>query len=381
MESVAARSHRGVALRIVFSSHRRSPAQHFEPDGALEKEDDYCRRLKTEYLSTHTPPLFAAAVKRAAEWLRAGEVVALPTETVYGLAANALDAAAVGKIFQIKGRPAHNPIIVHVASSEMAAVCAADFPPLAEKFSQAFWPGPLTLVLPRAKKIPDAVTAGGGTVGLRWPSHPFMQAVIRECGFPLAAPSANLSNQISPTNAEHVRAQLDGKIPLVVDGGQSQVGIESTVLDLTAGPPQILRPGMIHLASLRAVAGDVRGLPEKNPSSAAALRSPGLLAKHYAPKAKLLVAHWQDEAELKWHIAQCKFSIAAVHIIAHTRIPTSFGAANVSVIPHDAEAFARALYAELHRCDAVGAQLIVVEAPPALPEWTGIADRLRRAAA
>jgi len=197
----------------------------------------------------------------------------------------------------------------------------------------------------------------------------------------LAAPSANLSNQISPTNAEHVRAQLDGKIPLVVDGGQSQVGIESTVLDLTAGPPQILRPGMIHLASLRAVAGDVRGLPEKNPSSAAALRSPGLLAKHYAPKAKLLVAHWQDEAELKWHIAQCKFSIAAVHIIAHTRIPTSFGAANVSVIPHDAEAFARALYAELHRCDAVGAQLIVVEAPPALPEWTGIADRLRRAAA
>jgi len=320
-------------------------------------------------------------VKRAAEWLRAGEVVALPTETVYGLAANALDAAAVGKIFQIKGRPAHNPIIVHVASSEMAAVCAADFPPLAEKFSQAFWPGPLTLVLPRAKKIPDAVTAGGGTVGLRWPSHPFMQAVIRECGFPLAAPSANLSNQISPTNAEHVRAQLDGKIPLVVDGGQSQVGIESTVLDLTAGPPQILRPGMIHLASLRAVAGDVRGLPEKNPSSAAALRSPGLLAKHYAPKAKLLVAHWQDEAELKWHIAQCKFPIAAVHIIAHTRIPTSLGAANVSVIPHDAEAFARALYAELHRCDAVGAQLIVVEAPPALPEWTGIADRLRRAAA
>ena len=182
----------------------------------------------TEILPTHTPGLFQKAVHRAAELLRAGEVVALPTETVYGLAANALDEAAVAKIFQIKGRPAHNPIIVHVAGNEMARDCVKDFPALAEKFSKSFWPGPLTLVLPRAGKIPDAVTAGGETVGVRWPSHPFMQAVIRECGFPLAAPSANLSNQISPTNAEHVRAQLGGKISLIVDGGQSQVGIEST---------------------------------------------------------------------------------------------------------------------------------------------------------
>ena len=186
--------------------------------------------------------------------MRAGEVVALPTETVYGLAANALDEKAVAKIFQIKGRPAHNPIIVHVASNEMAKRCVKSWPELAEKLSKAFWPGPLTLVLPRAEKIPDIVTAGGETVGIRWPSHPFIQAVIRECGFPLAAPSANLSNQISPTNAEHVRAQLGGKIPLIVDGGQSQVGIESTVLDLTVSPPRILRPGMIHAESLAAVA-------------------------------------------------------------------------------------------------------------------------------
>ena len=183
--------------------------------------------MKTEILPTHTPELFKKSVRRTAELLRAGEVAALPTETVYGLAANALDETAVAKIFQIKGRPSHNPIIVHVASSDLARNCVTQWPELAEKFARAFWPGPLTLVLPRAERIPAVVTAGGPTVGIRWPGHPFMQAVIRECGFPLAAPSANLSNQVSPTNVEHVRQQLEGRIPLIVDGGQSQVGIES----------------------------------------------------------------------------------------------------------------------------------------------------------
>lgn len=336
-------------------------------------------RMNTELLSTHTPELFRKAVHGAAELLRAGEVVALPTETVYGLAGNALDEAAVAKIFQIKGRPAHNPIIVHVAGNEMAQSCVKQFPALAEKLSRAFWPGPLTLVLPRADKIPALVTAGGDTVGIRWPSHPFMQAVIRACGFPLAAPSANLSNQISPTNAGHVRAQLGGKIPLIVDGGQSQVGIESTVLDLTVSPPKILRPGMIHAESLAAV-----GLPVADgrwPIESGALKSPGQLRKHYSPKAKLVVLKWRDEDELKAAIGHRPSAINKVHIVAHTKIPATFRAANVSVIPHDAEAFARALYAELHRCDAAGAELIVVEAPPESPEWAGIADRLRRAAA
>jgi L-threonylcarbamoyladenylate synthase len=206
-----------------------------------------------------------------------------------------------------------------------------------------------------------------------------MQAVIRECGFPLAAPSANLSNQISPTNAEHVRAQLAGRIPLIVDGGQSQVGIESTVLDLTVSPPGILRPGMIHAESLAAV-----GLPIADchlPIETSSLKSPGQLAKHYSPKAKLLILSWQNDIDLLDHIRNSKFEIRNCFIIAHTNIPTSFGAANVSVIPHDAEAFARALYAELHRCDAAGAELIVVELPPDSPVWSGIADRLRRAAA
>ena len=161
------------------------------------------------------------SVKRAAELLRAGEVVALPTETVYGLAANALDEKAVAKIFQIKGRPANNPIIVHVAGMEMAKRCVNGWTPNAEKLAKAFWPGPLTLVLPRAKEIPDLVTAGGATVGVRWPSHPFIQAVIRECGFPLAAPSANLSSRVSPTNAEHVRKQLGDNIS--IDRGRRPV--------------------------------------------------------------------------------------------------------------------------------------------------------------
>jgi len=263
----------------------------------------------------------------------------------------------------------------------MAKICVSKWPELAEKFSKAFWPGPLTLVLPRAEIIPDNVTAGGSTVGIRWPSHPFIQAVIRECGFPLAAPSANLSNKISPTNAEHVRAQLAGKIPLIVDGGQAQVGIESTVLDLTMSPPRVLRPGMIHAESLAAVCGEVQSPKSKVQSQETALRSPGLLAKHYSPKAKLLVLNWRDDTELKLKIQNSKFKTRNCFIIAHTRIPAGENFADVSVMPHDAEAFARALYAELHRCDAAGAELIVVEVPPETPEWSGIADRLRRAAA
>src|SRR4051812_28502567 len=189
-----------------------------------------------EILPTHTARLFDEAVRRAVEKLRSGGVVALPTETVYGLAANALDANAVQRIFEIKGRPLHNPIIVHVAGVEMAKQCVRLWPKIAEELARAFWPGPLTLVLERANNIPDVVTAGGKTVGVRWPSHPFIQAVIRACDFPLAAPSANLSNELSPTNAEHVRRSLGNRLGLIIDGGQSQVGIESTVVDVSTAP-------------------------------------------------------------------------------------------------------------------------------------------------
>ncbi len=334
--------------------------------------------MSAEILPTHTPVLFNAAVKRAAELLHAGEVVALPTETVYGLAANAFDARAVSRIYEIKGRPAHNPIIVHVASVEKARCCVAAWPPLADKLARAFWPGPLTLVLPKAREIPDIVTAGGATVGVRWPSHPFIQAVIRKCGFPLAAPSANLSNRVSPTNANHVRQQLGDTVRLIVDGGQSQVGIESTVLDLTAAPPRLLRPGMIGEQALLAVTGELTlGFGD----SEEVLKSPGLLRKHYSPKARLIVLSWRGAADLESQIANRQSPTAKVHIIAHTHIPSGEGFARVSVIPHDAEAFARALYAELHHCDAAGADLIVVEAVPEANEWRAIADRLTRAAA
>jgi len=334
--------------------------------------------VKTEVLSTYTSDLFDAAVQRAAQLLRAGEVVALPTETVYGLAANALDENAVARIFQIKGRPANNPIIVHAVGIDMVKRCVNGWPAEADKLARAFWPGPLTLVLPRAEVIPNLVTAGGDTVGVRWPAHPFIQAVIRDCGFPLAAPSANLSNRLSPTHARHVFEQLGDRIPLIVDGGQSQVGIESAVLDLTVSPPLVLRPGMIPATSLAAVCGKVTG-HQRLPAAKKPLRSPGLLQKHYSPKAKLVIWTWQDDADLRRQLESLGPKRASF-VIAHTRIPSAGDFERVSVIPHDAEAFARAIYSELHRCDTEGAELIIVEAPPGTPLWAGIADRLRRAA-
>jgi L-threonylcarbamoyladenylate synthase len=259
----------------------------------------------------------------------------------------------------------------------MARRCASYWPALADKLAAAFWPGPLTMVLPRSPQIPDVVAAGGPTVGLRWPNHPFIQAVIRACGFPLAAPSANPSGHVSPTNAEHVRKILGDKIRLIVDGGQSQVGIESTVIDLSVEPPHLLRPGMIHVESLVAVTGQriVGGQ-----GAGETLKSPGLLPKHYAPRAKVLIWSWQDEADLKTRNTERGMRNQQTHIIAHTRIPSDEAFGRVSVIPHDPEAFARAIYAELHRCDEEGAQWIVIEALPETPEWHAIADRLQRAA-
>jgi len=240
--------------------------------------------------------------------------------------------------------------------------------------------------LPRAKKIPDIVSAGGPTVGVRWPSHPLIQAVIRACGFPLAAPSANPASRISPTNAEHVRRYFAARIPLIVDGGQAQVGIESTVLDVSVSPPRLLRPGMIHEEALLAVAGELAvGAGE----SGGALRSPGLLRKHYSPRAKLVVLSWRDELDLREQVTRvlagartpAGHRLAVCHVIAHTQIPSGEGFGRVSVVPRDAEAFGRGIYAELHRCDEQGAGWIVVESLPETGEWQAIADRLNRAAA
>ena len=344
-------------------------------------------------LATETPGLFEAAVRAASEALTRGEVVALPTETVYGLAANAWDAEAVARIYRVKGRPAENPIIVHVASVEQARESASVWPLEAGLLARAFWPGPLTMVLPKSGRIPSIVTAGGSTVGLRWPSHPFMQAVIRTCGFPLAAPSANPSNALSPTTARHVQRTLGDRINLIVDGGASNVGIESTVLDLTCSPKRVLRPGMIHAESLAEVLGEIvavrggegggAGNVDSTATSVAGgkdeLRSPGMLPKHYAPKAGLRVMSWHDDGELMRGIERGGWRAAECQVIAYGQIPSGEGLAGVSVIPHDPEAYARALYAELHRCDEFGVKHIVVETPPEGPEWRGVADRLARA--
>ena len=334
--------------------------------------------MPAEVLSTETPAQFRQAVTRAVEWLRSGEVAALPTETVYGLAANALDAAAVKKIFELKGRPAHNPVIVHVASWELTRKCAADWPVTAERLARAFWPGPLTIVLRRSSLIPDGVTAGGGTVGIRWPSHPFMQAVIRDCGFPLAAPSANRANEVSPTTASHVLRSLGDRLGLIVDGGPSQVGIESTVVDLSEREPRVLRPGMIHEESLAAaLGGDLIGAA----GVGGTLRSPGQLPRHYSPRAKLTTFAWSNNEELLRQSAAAGIARTKAVVIAHTHLPSTEGWSGVNLIPHDPEAYARALYAEWHRCDEHGVEWIVMEAVPDAPEWRGIADRLKRAAA
>jgi L-threonylcarbamoyladenylate synthase len=340
--------------------------------------------MPAEILPTHTPTLSAAAVARTVAVLRSGGVVAVPTETVYGLAANAFSASAVEAIYVAKGRPAHNPVIVHVASAALARECCAVWTPLADRLAARFWPGPLTLVLPRSRRIPDVVTAGGPTVGIRWPSHPFMQAVIRECGFPLAAPSANPSDRLSPTCAEHVAQGLGERIPLIVDGGQCAVGIESTVVDVTGPFPRILRPGVITAAQV----ADAAGPDTREPTAASAvptgggpLRSPGQLTRHYSPRARLRVLDWADDSDLARQIATELSGGRPVHILTHTRIPSGERFPNVSFIPDDPEAFARAFYGYLHDCDAQGAALIVVESLPPGEEWDGLRDRLLRASA
>lgn len=305
-----------------------------------------------------------ADLARAAELLRAGELVAFPTETVYGLGANALDAAAVRKIYEAKGRPATSPLIVHVDSVEMARGLAAEWSEQAEALARAFWPGPLTLVVPKRAHVPDIVTSGLPSVGLRIPAHPVALALIRACGLPLAGPSANRFTQLSPTTAEHVRQGLGDRVAMVLDGGPCTVGIESTVVSLAAasgGRPVILRPGMISAAQIEGVVGPLGssaggGGGAAKPGEAHA--SPGLHARHYSPRTPLVLAGPSVDAP-------------AGRIARLT----------LASMPATPSAYAAALYSTLHRLDGEGYEAIVVEMPPDTPEWAAVRDRLRRAAA
>ncbi len=221
--------------------------------------------MHTEVLSVDAHAPQADRIARAAAVLRGGGLVAFPTETVYGLGALALDAAAVGRIFAAKGRPANNPVIVHIAETEQVSRIAAEWPEVAERLARRFWPGPLTLIVPRNANVPDVTTAGGPTVAVRVPAHPVALALLRAVGAPVAAPSANRSSELSPTLAEHVLRGLDGRIDLVLDGGPTTGGIESTVLDVSTSPPRLLRPGLIGPAELEAMVGPISrtGAPDK----------------------------------------------------------------------------------------------------------------------
>jgi len=311
------------------------------------------------------------ALGQAAELLAQGQLVALPTETVYGLAADARSPKAVARIFEAKGRPAGNPLIVHIDSVEIAEGCVAAWPRAAAQLAGAFWPGPLSLVLPKADSIPEIVTAGGKTVAVRCPAHPVFRAVLAKCGFPLAAPSANRSNRVSPTRAEHVVDQLGGLIPLVLNGGACDLGIESTVLDLTGDTPTLLRPGMISLGQLQAVLGPVA--TSKHPAAAEPLKSPGQLQRHYSPRAKLIIV----EGDMAAALGQAD---ETTHVIARTAEPAAWPSERWHELPAVVSGFARELYSTLHRCDQLGAETILVQSLPSGDEWAALRDRLNRAA-
>jgi len=304
-------------------------------------------------------------VQRAAELIRAGELVAFPTETVYGLGANALDPAAIEKIYAAKGRPPTSPLIVHVDSIEMARSLVRDWPEKAELLARRFWPGPLTLVLPKQPHVPDRLTARLDTVGVRMPSNPIALQLISEAGLPLAAPSANLFSQLSPTTAEHVRDSLGERVAMILDGGPTTVGIESTVLSLAGPDAVLLRPGMVSQAQIEELIGPVR--VARSAAEEAAHPSPGMHARHYSPKTHLVLVSG----------GRLPSSGRGVYLWLDCRA----GAAQCIGMPKDTDSYAAALYRILHQVDQEGWDWIAVERPPQDASWDAIRDRLERAAA
>ncbi len=289
-------------------------------------------------------------LQRAAELIRQGALVAFPTETVYGLGANALDATAVARIFEVKQRPWASPLIVHVADENMARSVTVEWPALAHNLAERFWPGPLTVIVRKAAIIPDLVTAGLDSVGVRMPSHPVALELIRRAGVPIAAPSANRFSEVSPTTSEHVRASLGDRIEMILDGGPAYVGIESTVVSLKRNPPVILRPGMITETELEQATGVRWGRESELPR---VQESPGQNVRHYSPRTPFYVLE--------------------------SGAPRPQGRGRVLEMPADARTFAANLYAELHQADREGWDWIAVEKPSDTAEWTGIQDRLKRA--
>jgi L-threonylcarbamoyladenylate synthase len=321
------------------------------------------------------------ALLQAAEILRAGGLVAFPTETVYGLGANALDAAAVEKIFVAKQRPHWDPVIVHVADVAAARALTSSWPESASRLAHVFWPGPLTMLLPRTAAIPDLCTAGRPNVGLRLPAHPVARALIAAAGVPVAAPSANLFGHTSPTTSEHVLADLDGRIDAVLDAGGCTVGVESTVLDPTLTPPLIYRPGGVTAEQLRAVLGNVelalRTVADEVPQEA--LESPGFGIRHYAPRARVVLV--ENEGELMQALKR-----ETRHHQVGVLLPQEWRSPLVAVTVlrwgswSEPELLARDLYAQLRALDERGVEVIICPLPPAEGIGVAIRDRLHKAA-
>jgi L-threonylcarbamoyladenylate synthase len=314
--------------------------------------------------------------------LKAGHLVAFPTETVYGLGADATNAEAVRRIFAAKGRPGTNPLIVHVSNAHVAQRYAKDWPPGAEALARRFWPGPLTLVVPKGDAIVPEVTAGRQTVGIRAPDHPVALELLRAFDGPIAAPSANRSNRVSPTTAGHVRRELGERVDLILDGGPCRVGIESTVLDLTRSRPIILRPGAVTREQIEEVVGPV-DVFEGHVHASEAAQSPGQQAVHYSPRTPAyrfdernvpLVRGW-----LEGHPDQAVMLLlpGAQGLSGLDDLPGT--RARRIKMPADAEGYARELYAALHKADDAGVSAIFVQLPPDEPRWAAVRDRLIRA--
>lgn len=321
----------------------------------------------------------SSAIARAAAVLEQEGLVAFPTETVYGLGALALNPRAVARIYVAKGRPPTNPIIVHVADTEAAIDLVTVWPDTAAKLAKTFWPGPLTIVLPKRPEVPEIVTAGGETVGIRVPAHPVALRLLQVLGKPIAAPSANRSNQISPTSAEHVMAGLEGRIDMVLDGGLTKVGLESTVVELNGSQVRVLRPGMITAEQISAVLGTA--VEQVDLKSDRPLASPGLHEKHYAPRARLECCDDSGLNRVRELRAQ-NVAVGWMPLAEEVQIPRSVMTdSKVETVPmprYPAE-YAELLYSILHAMDEAGVAHIVLQLPPRGAKWTAIHDRLARA--
>lgn len=328
--------------------------------------------IKTRILAVDADRPDAEAIAEAADALARGGLVAFATETVYGLGAIATDSRAVGGIFEAKGRPSFNPLIVHASAIDQARAFAGEWSDAAQRLAEAFWPGPLTIVVPKTPAIPEIVTAGGATVGLRVPAPKVARALIARVGLPVAAPSANRSNRVSPTRAEHVLADLDGRIDLILDSGPTAVGLESTVLNLASDPPKILRPGPIGLDEL---APFVEGLGPRAVDQATerGLASPGMLPVHYAPRTRAVRVESADRlAEIDW---PARAGLLALSTFDPGAIPIAVERLEFL----DPIAASRGLYAAMRDLDGRGLDLIVVLMPPPGRGWDALRDRLTRA--